>query len=56
MKNVPLSAEWKDHKLNDDWKDFRECHVKGDLLLLYQIRKKPYCEVAVFSKIGQLPF
>ena len=52
VKNVPLSAEWKDHKLNDDWKDFRECHVKGDLLLVYQIRKKPYCEVAVFSKIG----
>ena len=52
MNDGPLPAEWKDHKLTGDWEGFRECHVKGDLLLVYQIREKSYCEVVVCAKIG----
>ncbi|MBQ3447418.1 MAG: type II toxin-antitoxin system YafQ family toxin [Synergistaceae bacterium] len=52
VKNVPLPAEWRDHQLKGTKKDLRECHVKGDLLLVYQIRKKSYCEVLIFSDIG----
>ena len=52
MNDGPLSAEWKDHKLTGDWDGFRECHVKGDLLLVYQIRQKPDCEVLVCSRAG----
>lgn len=52
VKNVPLSAEWRDHQLKGTKKELRECHVKGDLLLVYQIRKKSYCEVLIFSDIG----
>ena len=52
VKNVPLPAEWRDHQLKGEWKNFRECHVKGDLLLVYQIRRKSYCEVLIFSYIG----
>jgi len=33
----PLPPEAKDHPLIGDWKDFRECHISGDLLLIYQI-------------------
>ncbi len=33
----PLPAEWRDHKLKGDLQEARECHVKGDLLLVYQI-------------------
>ena len=51
-RNETIPAEWKDHKLNGEWKDFRECHVRGDLLLVYQIRKKSYCEVIVFVNVG----
>ena len=25
-----------DHPLSGDWKEFRDCHVKPDLLLIYQ--------------------
>ena len=35
-----LGSEYKDHKLNGEYEDYRECHIRGDLLLLYQIRKK----------------
>lgn len=47
-----FSAEWKDHKLNGKFNGFRECHIKGDLLLVYQIRQKAHCELAVFHRIG----
>ena len=33
----PLPAEWFDHELQGEWSDHRECHVKGDLLLIYQV-------------------
>ncbi len=52
MNDGPLPAEWRDHKLTGDWEGFRECHVKGDLLLVYQIRQKSYCEVIVCAKLG----
>ena len=52
MNDGPMPAEWRDHKLNGKYSEFRECHVKGDLLLVYYMRNKPYCEVVVCSRIG----
>ena len=51
MNDGPLSAEWKDHKLNGTLEGMRECHVKGDLLLFYKLEKKSYCEVVIFSGV-----
>lgn len=36
--DTPLGAEWLDHPLKGDWADFRECHVGGDFLLIYQLK------------------
>lgn len=36
--DAPLGAEWRDHELKGaDWKGCRECHVGGDILLVYRI-------------------
>ena len=35
--DAPLPAEWRDHQLKGKNEEIRECHVKGDLLLLYQV-------------------
>jgi mRNA interferase YafQ len=32
-----LPPEYRDHELSGNLKDFRECHIEGDWLLLYQI-------------------
>jgi len=32
-----LPPEFKDHALMGEWSDFRECHISGDLLLIYQV-------------------
>lgn len=33
----PLPAQYKDHPLTGNLRDFRECHIESDWLLLYQI-------------------
>ena len=32
-----LEEKYKDHPLSGDFKDFRECHIKPDWLLIYAI-------------------
>ena len=52
MNDGSLPFEWRDHKLNGKFKNLIECHIKGDLLLVYQIGKKSYCELLVCYRIG----
>jgi mRNA interferase YafQ len=33
----PLPEVYKDHKLKGVWRDFRECHIEPDWLLIYAI-------------------
>lgn len=33
----PLPIQYKDHQLTGNLRDFRECHVEPDWLLMYQI-------------------
>ncbi len=32
----PLEPQHRDHALTGDWNDHRDCHVKPDLVLIYQ--------------------
>lgn len=32
----PLEPRHRDHALTGDWNDHRDCHVKPDLVLIYQ--------------------
>ncbi|EJC54674.1 type II toxin-antitoxin system YafQ family toxin [Helicobacter pylori] len=36
----PLEPKYKDHPLKGALKDFRECHLQPDLLLVYLKNKK----------------
>ena len=38
QKGEKLSAVYKDHALTGDMLGYRECHIKGDLLLVYERR------------------
>ncbi len=33
--DLPLEPHHYDHELAGEWKDFRDCHVKPDLVLIY---------------------
>ena len=34
-----LEKHYKDHQLSGEWRDFRECHIEPDWLLVYRIEK-----------------
>ncbi|MBR0257207.1 MAG: type II toxin-antitoxin system YafQ family toxin [Synergistaceae bacterium] len=50
--DAPLPPEWKDHPLRGELDGIRECHVKGDLLLVYYIEKISGGELVVFVDAG----
>ncbi len=36
--DVPLDEKYHDHALEGNWANHRECHIKPDWLLIYQIK------------------
>ncbi len=38
--DAPLGPEWLDHPLKGKWAGYRECHVGGDFLLIYEVDDK----------------
>ena len=45
----PLDARHRDHRLTGEWADHRDCHVKPDLVLIYQ---KPDGETLLLVRLG----
>jgi mRNA interferase YafQ len=37
VQDVKLESRHRDHDLTGDWRGYRECHVKADLLLIYSL-------------------
>ncbi|WP_297931578.1 type II toxin-antitoxin system YafQ family toxin [uncultured Aggregatibacter sp.] len=37
-KNLP--KKHKDHALSGNWKGFRDCHIKNDLVLIYHVNNE----------------
>jgi mRNA interferase YafQ len=35
-RDIPLPRRFFDHPLAGDWQDFRDCHLRGDLVLIYR--------------------
>lgn len=48
--NERLEDKLRDHKLQGEMKDFRECHIKPDVLLIYKIEKEKV--VLILINIG----
>lgn len=44
-----LNATHRDHQLQGEWRNIRDCHIEGDWILLYEIeRNKDGGEVITF--------
>lgn len=39
VSEEPLETRLRDHKLGGEWRDFRECHIEPDWLLIYRTQK-----------------
>lgn len=44
-----LPPESKDHALKGNWTDFRECHLSGDVLLVYFVENNEITLVRIGS-------
>lgn len=44
-----LEPRYRDHPLSGDWKNYRDCHIKPDLILIYQ---KPNYEILRLVRLG----
>jgi mRNA interferase YafQ len=54
LKKEPLDQKFHDHALIGNWKDFRDCHLKPDLILIYRYHESSLQLVRLgsHSKIG----
>ncbi len=50
--DAPLPAEWKDHQLHGTARELRECHIKGDLLLIYRVKDDAKGGIISFLRAG----
>ena len=50
--DAPLPPEWKDHKLKGQYSGNRECHVKGDLVLVYNLAEGDSNDLITFIRVG----
>ncbi|MDR1241555.1 MAG: type II toxin-antitoxin system YafQ family toxin [Deltaproteobacteria bacterium] len=49
VEDKPLPETYRDHSLIGNWKMYRECHLKPDLLLVYQTTES---EILRFARLG----
>jgi mRNA interferase YafQ len=49
VRDARLPERARDHALSGEWKDFRDCHVKPDLVLIY---RKPDDETLQLVRLG----
>lgn len=49
VMDKPLAEKNRDHALAGEWHDFRECHLKPDLLVIY---RKPGADVLQLVRMG----
>jgi mRNA interferase YafQ len=45
----PLPPRYRDHALSGEWKDFRDCHIRPDLILIY---RKPDADTLELVRLG----
>ena|ERR1700722_19090893 len=49
VNDASLPKKHRDHVMGGNWKDYRECHLRPDLLLIY---RKPGAEVLQLIRLG----
>jgi mRNA interferase YafQ len=54
--DTPLPAKYVDHQLRGEWKDFRDCHVKPDLVLIYRKSGNEVLQLVCLGSHSELGF
>ena len=54
--DTPLPAKYVDHPLRGEWKDFRDCHIKPDLVMIYRKRGDDVLQLVSLGSHSELGF
>jgi mRNA interferase YafQ len=54
--NKPLPHRYFDHPLSGDWKDYRDCHLRPDLLLIYGRPDEEHLDLVRLGSHSELGF
>ena len=54
MAGKILPAPYTDHQLSGEWSAYRECHIKGNVLLVYE--RRDGLLILVLVDIGSHPY
>ena len=53
-EDTPLPEGYRDHVLVGNWKGYRECHLKPDLLLIYRTEEPGILRIARLGSHSEL--
>ncbi len=53
-EDKPLPERYRDHALVGEWKGYRECHLKPDLLLIYNAEEPGMLKIARLGSHSEL--
>jgi mRNA interferase YafQ len=54
--DLPLARRSFDHPLSGEWRDFRDCHLRGDLVLIYPKSVIIPCNLSASVRIANWVF
>ena len=55
-KDEPLPRRYFDHALSGEWKDFRDCHIRPDLILIYRKADEASLDLVRLGSHSELGF
>lgn len=53
-EDKPLPECYRDHALSGEWKGYRECHLKPDLLLIYNVENPQMLRIVRLGSHSEL--
>jgi mRNA interferase YafQ len=56
VNDSPLPQRYFDHPLMGEWKDFRDCHIRPDLILIYRKPDDTALELVRLGSHSELGF
>ena len=54
MGRLPLDPRHHDHPLKGEWQDYRDCHVRPDLVLIYRLSDDDTVQLARMGSHSEL--
>lgn len=52
LNRLPLPENYQDHALVGEWRGYRDCHIQGDLVLIYQYVIRDEFDELKFSRLN----